>query len=111
MRPGDLAPDHPDVGAADLTLGPVDESDLLAQVEGSGLRVVNTLDLDQAVSISDPILMFNTYVRGWLVPGAGVDAALATLVAQVATPAKQDRINPLSSSSALCDRVSIHRVL
>lgn len=49
MRPGDLTPDHPDVGAADLTLGPVNESDLLAEVEVGGLGVVNTLDLDQAV--------------------------------------------------------------
>ena len=30
---GNLAPDDPDVGAPDLTLGPVDESNLLAQVE------------------------------------------------------------------------------
>ena len=51
MRAGDLAPDHPDVGAADLTLGPVDESDLLAQVEGSGLGVINALNLDQTVSL------------------------------------------------------------
>jgi hypothetical protein len=49
VRAGDLAPDHPDVGAADLTLGPVDESDLLAQVEGSGLGVINALNLDQTV--------------------------------------------------------------
>ena len=33
VRAGDLAPDHPDVGAPNLALGPVDESDLLAQVE------------------------------------------------------------------------------
>ena len=68
MRAGDLAPDHPDVGAPDLTLSPVDESDLLAQVEAvpvlasdpdtqsitrihslCGLSVVNTVDLDQTV--------------------------------------------------------------
>lgn len=47
MRASDLAPDHPDVGAADLALGPVNESDLLAQVEAGGLGVINTLDLDQ----------------------------------------------------------------
>lgn len=63
MRPGDLAPDHPNVGATDLTLGPVNESDLLAQVEGSGLLVVNTLDLDQAVSISDSIPISNVCAR------------------------------------------------
>lgn len=52
--PGDLAPDHTDVGAADLTLGTVDESDLLAKVEVGGLGVINTLNLDQAVfHISD----------------------------------------------------------
>lgn len=33
MGTGNLAPDDPDVGAPDLTLGPVDESNLLAQVE------------------------------------------------------------------------------
>ena len=43
---GDLAPDHPDVRAADLTLGPVNESDLLAKVEAGGLGVLNTLNLD-----------------------------------------------------------------
>jgi hypothetical protein len=46
--PSDLAPDHPDVGAADLTLSAVDESDLLAKVEVGGLGVINTLNLDQA---------------------------------------------------------------
>lgn len=50
MRAGNLAPDHPNVGAADLTLGPVNESDLLAQVEVGRLGVVNTLNLDQTVS-------------------------------------------------------------
>lgn len=33
MGPGDLAPDHPDLGAADLLLSPVDIGDLLAKVE------------------------------------------------------------------------------
>lgn len=50
VRAGDLAPDHPDVGAADLTLGPVNESDLLAQVEVGSLDVINTLNLDQTIS-------------------------------------------------------------
>lgn len=49
VRPGDLAPDHPNVGAADLTLSTVNESDLLAEVELGGLSVINTLNLDQAV--------------------------------------------------------------
>lgn len=51
MRAGDLAPDHPDVGAPNLALGPVDESDLLAEVEGSGLGVINALNLDQTISL------------------------------------------------------------
>lgn len=33
MRPGDLAPDDADLGAADLLLAPVDVRDLLAKVE------------------------------------------------------------------------------
>jgi len=77
--PGDLAPDNPDVGTPNLTLGPVDESNLLAEVEAvekkkrhvlaarspskyripyhpgfhslGGLGVVNTVDLDQTVFI------------------------------------------------------------
>lgn len=48
VRSGDLAPDHTDLGSADLLLASVDESDLLAKVEVGGLGVVNTLDLDQA---------------------------------------------------------------
>lgn len=64
VRAGDLAPDHPDVGATDLTLGPVDESDLLAQVELSGLGVLNALDLDQAVSNNQfPFIPFDIFVR------------------------------------------------
>lgn len=69
MWPSDLAPDYPDVRAANLTLRPVNESNLLAQVEAAtvladpfriqtdvwrySLRrvsVVDTLDLDQAMS-------------------------------------------------------------
>jgi hypothetical protein len=46
VRAGDLAPDDPDVGTTDLALGPVDESDLLSEVEVGGLSVVNTVDLD-----------------------------------------------------------------
>jgi hypothetical protein len=63
VRAGDLAPDHANVGAADLTLGAVDESDLLAKVEVGGLGVINTLNLDQA--------------------GVGSKGVLATLVAEV----------------------------
>lgn len=48
MRPGDLAPDHADLGSADLLLAPVDEGNLLAKVEVGGGGVVNALNLDQA---------------------------------------------------------------
>lgn len=44
VRAGDLAPDHPDVGTPNLTLSPVDESNLLAQVEA-----VNTTRLSSLV--------------------------------------------------------------
>lgn len=47
---GDLAPDHADLGAADLLLAPVDESNLLAEIEVGGVGVINTLNLDQAGS-------------------------------------------------------------
>lgn len=63
VRTSNLAPDHPDVGTPNLALGPVDESDLLAEVEVGSLGVVNTVDLDQT--------------------GVGVDLALGALVAQV----------------------------
>jgi hypothetical protein len=33
MRPGDLAPDHTDLGAADLLLSPVDIRNPLAKVK------------------------------------------------------------------------------
>lgn len=89
MRPGDLAPDYPDLGALDLSLCPVDEGDLLAQVEAicrtrlshpsftrstddvvryslGGLRVIHTLNLDQT--------------------GVRIGVALSALVAQVAAP-------------------------
>jgi hypothetical protein len=69
VRAGDLAPDHTNVGAADLTLGPVNESDLLAEVEAGGLGVINALNLDQT--------------------GVGVGVTLSALVAQVATPVKK----------------------
>lgn len=48
MGAGDLAPDHADLGAANLLLSLVDERDLLAEVEVGSVGVVDTLDLDQA---------------------------------------------------------------
>jgi hypothetical protein len=47
VRPGDLAPDDTDLGAADLGLATVDVGNALAVVEGGGLGVVNALDLDE----------------------------------------------------------------
>lgn len=40
MRPGDLAPDHADLGAADLLLCAVDVGNLLAEVEAVVSRSV-----------------------------------------------------------------------
>lgn len=106
MRAGDLAPDNPDVGAPNLTLGPVDESDLLAQVEPDPvlalnssrhiaqdnnslctLSGVNTVELDQTVMRQNP----DSYNISLLesVPCVGVKVMLGALVAQVATPKKQ----------------------
>lgn len=81
---GDLAPDHPNVGAADLTLGPVNESDLLAEVEAGGLGVLNALNLDQT--------------------GVGVGVTLSTLVAQVATPVNKSVLECWFSSTVMCFR-------
>lgn len=65
VRPGDLAPDDPDLGAPLLGVTLVDEGNLLAAVELGALRVLNALDLDEARLRVHPVL--------------------ATLVAQVAT--------------------------
>lgn len=65
MRPGDLAPDHADLGATNLLLAAVDIGDALAEVEVGSSSVINALDLDQA--------------------GLGVGGVTATLIAQVAT--------------------------
>jgi hypothetical protein len=63
MWPGDLAPDHADLGATDLLLGAVDVGDLLALVEASGVGVVDALNLDER--------------------GAGLGGVTRALVAQV----------------------------
>jgi hypothetical protein len=47
VRPGDLAPDDADLGAADLLLATVDVGNALAVVEGGSLGVVDALDLDE----------------------------------------------------------------
>jgi hypothetical protein len=65
VRTGDLAPDHADLGAADLPLCAVDIGDLLAEVEVGALGVIDTLNLDEA-------------------GGRGLNVA-RTLVAQVTT--------------------------
>lgn len=88
MWSGNLAPDHADLGAADLLLASVDIGDLLASIEAIALELVfevlqyhysrsrknvlgsgcaiNTLDLDQA--------------------GARVGDVTRALVAQVTSP-------------------------
>lgn len=46
------------------------------------------------------------YVRRWLVPGVGVGAVLATLVAQVATPAEKTALILCSRRRCcVCDEV------
>jgi len=60
----DFPPDYPDLRALSLGLGPVDENNLLSQVEGSILRGGNALNLDEG--------------------SAGVGIALAPLVRKVA---------------------------
>lgn len=47
MRPGNLAPDDADLGAADLLLATVDVGNALAVVESGSLGVVNALDLNE----------------------------------------------------------------
>jgi hypothetical protein len=64
---GNLAPDHSDLGSANLLLGLVDIRNLLAEVEVGSALVVNALDLDQA--------------------RLGVGGVSRALVAQVTTPA------------------------
>ena len=44
---GDAAPDAADLGAVDLTLSAVDESDTLAEVELGIGKSLHTLDLDE----------------------------------------------------------------
>jgi len=65
MWPGDLSPNHPNLGTLSLALAPVDERNLLAAVESGILGGSNTLDLDER--------------------GAGVGVTLAPLVRKVAS--------------------------
>ncbi len=102
MWPGNLSPDNSDLGSSDLLLRTVDESNLLSEVEATiminmssllkhhsivpcSLCIRNTLDLDQA--------------RAW----GGV--ALATLIAQMATPIFT--INQLMPSNSIIN-CSLH---
>jgi hypothetical protein len=66
MWAGDLAPDDTDLGSSDFTGSTVDEGNLLAKVEVGALSVFDALNLDER--------------------GTWSGVALATLVAQVATP-------------------------
>ena len=47
MGAGDASPDAADLGSVDLTLGAVDESDALAEVELGVSSSLDTLDLDE----------------------------------------------------------------
>jgi len=83
---GDLAPDHADLGAADLLLAPVDESNLLAEIEVGGVGVINTLNLDQA--------------------GSRAGGVTRALVAQVTSPKP---ISSVQNSVARCVRAVASR--
>jgi hypothetical protein len=65
MWPGNLAPDHADLGATDFLLAAIDIGDLLSEVEVGSVGVVDALDLDKA--------------------RLGVSRVPAALVAEVAT--------------------------
>ena len=88
MSPGDLAPDDADLGALDLTLGPVDVGDLLSAVELGGSGVVHTLELEQAVtSVNMSSASSNPRASECgNVPRVGVGVTLAALVAHMPTP-------------------------
>jgi hypothetical protein len=102
---GDLAPDHADLGTADLLLAPVDESNLLAEIEAimnvsiqtdwehsshvdvlGGVGVINTLNLDQA--------------------GSRAGGVTRALVAQVTSPKPSSSVQ---SSIARCVRALASR--
>jgi hypothetical protein len=62
---GDLAPDYSDLRALNFSLCPIDEGNLLAEVEVGGFGVIDTLYLDETC--------------------VGVGIALSTLITQVTT--------------------------
>lgn len=82
MRPRDLAPDDSDLGSSDLLLAAVDVCDALAQVEGSGFRVVDALDLDER--------------------RARVGVSLAALVREVLAPAREEPVSIYPPQIAGC---------
>lgn len=47
MWPSNLAPDHSDFRAPDLTLSPVHKRDLLSSVESGSLRIIHALELEE----------------------------------------------------------------
>lgn len=51
MRAGDLAPDHADLGAADLLGATVDVGDLLAEVEAAGYVSGRSRDVKAILSV------------------------------------------------------------
>lgn len=56
MRAGDLAPDDPDLGSADLLVGAVDVGNLLAEVEAAHTMSVRVSPTDSAFPASRHVL-------------------------------------------------------
>lgn len=82
MWPGDLAPNYPDLWSSNFSLCPVNESDLLSEVETEALLARSHILLQQL----DVLCSFSViYTLNLDQTGARVGVALATLVAQMAT--------------------------
>ena len=88
MCPGDLAPDHPDLGAANLSRRAVDESDLLAQVEGCGLGVIDAIQFEKTIIIRVNWCSVAITKLGKYSPRVGIVGLPRTLVAEVTTPGR-----------------------
>jgi hypothetical protein len=67
MGPGNLAPDHTDLGATDLLLSPVDIGNLLAKVEAR-------------ITVSNGFLMLSRCVLGETYLAAGVSSTPSILM-------------------------------
>lgn len=94
MRPGHLAPDDADLGAAHLLLTPVDIRNPLSQVEA--ISRVNSRPSARPVSGSRNVLGSSGVIDALDLDeaGLGVGGVAATLIAQVATPMQQFTVSP-----------------